>query len=90
MNNGQPPYGDPNAWNQQGNQVNPAQYPVQQNPYQQDQRQGHTQPRSSAPTQSQPLVCKGYHRLCGHCDPGSQQKGKKERKQKFSGDPKYK
>ena len=36
MNNGQPPYGDPNAWNQQGNQVNPAQYPVQQNPYQQN------------------------------------------------------
>ena len=33
MNNGQPPYGDPNAWNQQGSQVNPAQYPVQQNPY---------------------------------------------------------
>ena len=33
MNNGQPPYGDPNAWGQQGSQVNPAQYPVQQNPY---------------------------------------------------------
>ncbi len=33
MNNGQPPYGDPSAWGQQGNQVNPAQYPVQQNPY---------------------------------------------------------
>ena len=36
MNNGQPPYGDPNAWGQQGNQVNPAQYPVQPNPYQQN------------------------------------------------------
>ena len=33
MNNGQPPYGDPSAWGQQGNQVNPAQYPVQQDPY---------------------------------------------------------
>ena len=33
MNNGQPPYGDPNAWGQQGNQVNPGQPPVQQNPY---------------------------------------------------------
>jgi len=33
MNNGQPPYGDPSAWGQQGNQVNPAQYPVQPNPY---------------------------------------------------------
>ncbi len=33
MNNGQPPYGDPNAWGQQGNQANPPQYPVQPNPY---------------------------------------------------------
>ncbi len=33
MNNGQPPYGDPSAWGQQGNQANPAQYPVQPNPY---------------------------------------------------------
>ena len=37
MNNGQPPYGDPSAWGQQGNQVNPAQYPVQPNPYLQQQ-----------------------------------------------------
>ena len=33
MNNGQPPYGDPSIWGQQGNQMNPAQYPVQPNPY---------------------------------------------------------
>ena len=49
MNNGQPPYGDPNAWNQQGNQVNPAQYPVQPNPYQQNYsqqpQQGYQQPQ---------------------------------------------
>ena len=52
MNNGQPPYGDPNAWGQQGqqgNQVNPAQYPVQPNPYQQNyyqqpMQQGYQQP----------------------------------------------
>ena len=50
MNNGQPPYGDPSAWGQQGQQVNPAQYPVQQNPYiqqgngQQAYGQGYAQP----------------------------------------------
>ncbi len=33
MNNGQPPYGDPNAWSQQVNPGDPAQYPVQPNPY---------------------------------------------------------
>lgn len=49
MNNGQPPYGDPSAWGQQGNQVNPGQYPVQQNPYAQpyqqpDMAQGYAQP----------------------------------------------
>ena len=33
MNNGQPPYGDPSAWGQQEQQANPAQYPVQPNPY---------------------------------------------------------
>ena len=33
MNNGQPPYGDPSAWGQQGQQANPNQYPVQPNPY---------------------------------------------------------
>ena len=40
MNNGQPPYGDPSAWGHQGNQANPGQYPVQQNPYAQ---QGYVQ-----------------------------------------------
>lgn len=49
MNNGQPPYGDPNAWGQQGNQVNPAQYPVQQPPYQQNYyQQPAQQPMQSA------------------------------------------
>ena len=50
MNNGQPPYGDPNAWNQQGNQVNPAQYPVQQNPYAQ---QGYYQQPAPGPMGAQ-------------------------------------
>ena len=53
MNNGQPPYGDPNAWGQQGSQVNPAQYPAQQNPYGQQGyygQQGATwQPEASQP-----------------------------------------
>jgi len=56
MNNGQPPYGDPSAWGQQGQQANPAQYPVQQqnpyagygqpqqNPYVQQPVQGYGQP----------------------------------------------
>ncbi len=48
MNNGQPPYGDPSAWGQQGQQVNPAQYPVQPNPYAQQGGygvpQGYAQP----------------------------------------------
>ncbi len=54
MNNGQPPYGDPKAWNQQGNQVNPAQYPVQQNNYVQ---QGYPQQpvyNQEPPTYTQP------------------------------------
>ena len=58
MNNGQPPYGDPNAWGQQGSQVNPAQYPVQQNPYpqqgyqwQQDALQPGAQPYGQQPVQ---------------------------------------
>ena len=48
MNNGQPPYGDPSGWGQQGNQVNPAQYPVQQNPYMQPQvgQQGYVPPQT--------------------------------------------
>ncbi|MBE5811498.1 MAG: hypothetical protein E7318_11280 [Clostridiales bacterium] len=60
MNNGQPPYGDPNAWNQQGNQVNPAQYPVQQNPYQQNYYQ---QPvYEQQPQQGyQPPMQQGYY-----------------------------
>ena len=41
MNHGQPPYGDPSAWDQQnGQQANPGQYPVQPNPY----GQGYSQP----------------------------------------------
>ncbi len=66
MNN-QPPYGDPSAWNQQGNPGNPAQYPVQPNPYQQGYYpqaepnpyqqpvQGYQQPQ-----QMQPPVQQGY------------------------------
>lgn len=54
MNNGQPPYGDPSAWGQQGNQVNPAQYPVQQNPYAQPEYgQGPTIGQQMAYTQPQ-------------------------------------
>lgn len=55
MNNGQPPYGDPNAWGQQGNQVNPAQYPVQQNPYVQQgyPQQGYQQPYEPVQTYQQ-------------------------------------
>lgn len=45
MNNGQPPYGDPSAWGQQGNQANPAQYPVQPNAYAQP---GNYPPQQSA------------------------------------------
>lgn len=53
MNNGQPPYGDPSAWGQQGNQANPGQYPVQQNPYAQ---QGYPQqPQNGVPGYSQPF-----------------------------------
>ena len=52
MNNGQPPYGDPSAWGQQGNQANPGQYPVQQNPYAQ---QGYVQqPQQGMAGYSQP------------------------------------
>ncbi|MGN1369478.1 MAG: hypothetical protein ACI4WX_11460 [Aristaeellaceae bacterium] len=67
MNNGQPPYGDPSAWGQQGNQANPAQYPVQPNPYAQQatypqvgqqpygqpQQQDYAQPFASAQTYGQ-------------------------------------
>ena len=53
MNNGQPPYGDPSAWGQQGNQANPGQYPVQQNPYAQ---QGYVQqPQQGMAGYSQPF-----------------------------------
>ncbi|MBQ3157300.1 MAG: hypothetical protein IJB81_10345 [Clostridia bacterium] len=63
MNNGQPPYGDPSAWGQQGNQANPAQYPVQPNPYQPDAaggqpmygQQGFTQPQQPVQSFSQPF-----------------------------------
>ena len=52
MNNGQPPYGDPNTWGQQGNQVNPGQYPAQQNPYpQQDYYQNNGQQTYQQPQQ---------------------------------------
>ena len=57
MNNGQPPYGDPNAWGQQGNQANPAQYPVQQNPYaQQGYYQQGAQPGYGPQGYSQPYA----------------------------------
>ena len=53
MNNGQPPHGDPSAWGQQGNQANPGQYPVQQNPYAQ---QGYVQqPQQGMAGYSQPF-----------------------------------
>ena len=60
MNNGQPPYGDPSAWGQQGNQANPAQYPVQPNPYVQQggyPQQGYGQQAYQQPQQgySQPM-----------------------------------
>ena len=53
MNNGQPPYGDPSAWGQQGNQANPAQYPVQQNPYVQQGQAGYSQPFQPVETYQQ-------------------------------------
>ena len=60
MNNGQPPYGDPSAWGQQGNQANPAQYPVQPNPYAQQgyypqnaPQQGYSQPFQPVQTYGQ-------------------------------------
>lgn len=40
MNNGQSPYGDPSGWGQQGPQGNPAQYPVQPDPYMQQGNYG--------------------------------------------------
>ncbi len=53
MNNGQPPYGDPTAWGQQGNQANPGQYPVQQDFYAQP---GYgQQPQQGVPGYSQPF-----------------------------------
>lgn len=52
MNNSQPPYGDPSAWGQQGNQANPGQYPAQQNPYAQ---QGYPQQQNGVPGYSQPF-----------------------------------
>lgn len=56
MNNGQPPYGDPNAWGQ-GNQVNPAQSPVQQTPYaQQGYYQQGVQPGYGQQGYSQPYA----------------------------------
>lgn len=53
MNNGQPPYGDPSAWGQQGNQANPGQYPVQQNPYVQHGMAGYSQPFQPVETYQQ-------------------------------------
>ena len=59
MNNGQPPYGEPSAWGQQGNQMNPAQPPVQPNPYvqqgyyPQDGQQGNLQPFAPVETYGQ-------------------------------------
>ena len=53
MNNGQPPYGDPSVWGQQGSQANPGQYPVQQDPYAQ---QGYVQQNhQGVPGYSQPF-----------------------------------
>lgn len=49
MNNGQPPYGDPSAWGQQGN---PAQYPGQANPYVQPGYQQPMQPYPGAEQQN--------------------------------------
>ena len=64
MNNGQPPYGDPSAWGQQGQQANPAQYPVQPNSYaqqggygtQQAYGQGYSQPMQPV----QPYAAQSY------------------------------
>lgn len=53
MNNGQPPYGDPSAWGQQGNQANPGQYPVQQAPY--GQPEYVQQPQQGVAGYSQPF-----------------------------------
>ena len=51
MNNGQPPYGDPSAW---GQQANPGQYPVQQNPYLQQGYGVQPQPPQGYQQQTQP------------------------------------
>ncbi len=53
MNNGQPPYGDPSAWGQQGSQANPGQYPVQQDPYAQQGVPGYSQPFQPVETYQQ-------------------------------------
>ncbi len=54
--NQQPPYGDPSAWGQQGNQPNPAQYPVQPNPYAPQGGMGQPQqPYQPQPGYSQPF-----------------------------------
>ena len=55
MNNGQPPYGDPSAWGQQGNQADPTQYPVQNDPYAQpyQPQQGYSQPFAPVQTYQQ-------------------------------------